>query len=252
MLSFVFCLADVLSGNHDWKGNVSAQIAYSAQSKRWTYPNYWYNIKETYQGNDGEDYTFELIMIDTVIGVGQVDDHDDPNGQISGKNQVVPQAMVKEQTEWLSATLAASTADVLWVAGHYPVWSACSHGPTFLLVEDLMPRLQQYGAHYMSGHDHCEEYISHNGIEYILTGNGDNCCYDATKVDAVPKGSLKYITSNNFNATEGMTGGFTSFKVDETGTVVNFHDQNGTVLFTTPTIPPRTAAMKATAQKTSA
>jgi len=49
-----------------------------------------------------------------------------------------------------------------------------------------------------------------------------------------------------------MTGGFTSFKVDETGTVVNFHDQNGTVLFTTPTIPPRTAAMKATAQKTSA
>ena len=106
----------------------------------------------------------------------------------------------------------------------------------------------------MSGHDHCEEWISHEGIEYILTGNGDNCCYDATEVDAVPKDSLKFIAANNMNTTEGMTGGFASFQINEAGTVVNFHNQNGTVLFTTPTIPPRTAAMKdaARAAQTSA
>jgi len=112
----------VLSGNHDWNGNVSAQIEYSALSTRWTYPNYWYNVEEEFTGSDGAEYTFELVMIDTVIGVGQVDDHDDPHSGISGKHQVVSQAVKDEQTEWLSATLANSTADFLWVAGHYPVW----------------------------------------------------------------------------------------------------------------------------------
>jgi hypothetical protein len=248
-ICFSPCLLDVLSGNHDWYGNVSAQIAYSAHSKRWNYPDYWYSVKETYQGKDGADYTFELLMIDTVIGVGQVDDHDDPHGKISGKNQVVSEDVQAEQTAWLSATLAASTADVLWVAGHYPVWSACSHGPTAQLVSDLLPLLETYGAHYMSGHDHCEEWISDNGIEYILTGNGDNCCYDATEVDAIPENSLKFITANNMNSTKGMTGGFASFKIDEAGTVVTFHDQNGSELFTTPTIAPRSAAKKDAALK---
>ena len=32
--------------------------------------------------------------------------------------------------EWLEDTLKASTASFLVVAGHYPVWSICEHGPT--------------------------------------------------------------------------------------------------------------------------
>jgi hypothetical protein len=164
----------VLSGNHDWNGNVSAQIEYSALSTRWNYPNYckcmfvcsravrpkdlrdkWgesathitnitsppvgppfsffsshhttpspigHDLEETFTGSDGEEYTFQVVMIDTVIGVGQVDDHDDPFSGISGKNQVVPPAVRDEQTAWIYETLSNSTADFLWVAGHYPVW----------------------------------------------------------------------------------------------------------------------------------
>ena len=58
----------------------------------------------------------------------KVDTHDDPHSTVSGKNQIVPKTMVDEQTAWIEDTLAASTADFLWVAGHYPVWSVCSHG----------------------------------------------------------------------------------------------------------------------------
>ena len=44
----------------------------------------------------------------------------------------------------LQSTLAASTADYLVVAGHYPVWSVCEHGPTAQLVTSVKPLLEQY------------------------------------------------------------------------------------------------------------
>jgi hypothetical protein len=43
------------------------------------------------------------------------------------------------------------------------VWSACLHGPTSTLVEHLRPLLEQYEAHYFSGHDHCHEHIVEEG-----------------------------------------------------------------------------------------
>ena len=39
-------------------------------------------------------------------------------------------AISRAQWEWLEGAMAASTADYLWVGGHYPVWSVCTHGPT--------------------------------------------------------------------------------------------------------------------------
>lgn len=236
----------VVGGNHDWAGNVSAQIAYTEKSERWTFPDYWYSVEEEFTEPDGTARTFELLMIDTVIGVGQVTDHDDPRAQVSG----VPfdRDLADQQAQWLATKLAKSDADYLWVGGHYPVWSACSHGPTNQLVADLAPVLQQFGANYMSGHDHCEEYISDAGVEYILTGNGDNCCYDATNLDKIPTDSLKYITSATMNSTEGMTGGFTSWYFDSEGMRVQFHDQDAAVLYETPTFKPRSDAIKEAAR----
>ena len=48
------------------------------------------------------------------------------------------------QLEWLERTLAASTAQYLVVAGHYPIYSICEHGPTPDLVERVKPLLEQY------------------------------------------------------------------------------------------------------------
>lgn len=65
--------------------------------------------------------------------------------------QDVPTA--EAQWAWLEGRLASSTADYLWVGGHYPVWSIASHGPTTGLVERLRPLLHQHDAHYFNGHD---------------------------------------------------------------------------------------------------
>ena len=40
--------------------------------------------------------------------------------------------------------------------------------------------LEKYGAHYLSGHDHCQEYSEYKGVSYVLTGVGHGCCYEWT------------------------------------------------------------------------
>merc|ERR1711998_85631 len=65
------------------------------------------------------------------------------------------------QYEWLEATLAASTADFVFVSGHYPVWSVCEHGPTSSLVSTLKPLMEKYNVSaYFAGHDHCEDTLT--------------------------------------------------------------------------------------------
>jgi acid phosphatase/tartrate-resistant acid phosphatase type 5 len=57
--------------------------------------------------------------------------------------------------QWITDEITKSTADHLFVAGHYPVYSACQHGSTGSLEKNLKPLLEKYNAHYISGHDHC-------------------------------------------------------------------------------------------------
>ena len=53
---------------------MSAEIAYSALSPRWTFPNYWYSKTYTINTPSGAQ-TLELVIIDTVILSGNTD-HD--------------------------------------------------------------------------------------------------------------------------------------------------------------------------------
>jgi hypothetical protein len=134
----------VVAGNHDYKGNVTAQICYSADSSRWNFPSLWYS--KTFPVTD-TNKTFQIIFFDTVIDSGDSDGAAELWGQPPGTAHPTQQAA---QWKWLLHELATSTADYLWVAGHYPVWSACSHGPTETLVWRLKPQLEKHGAHYVS------------------------------------------------------------------------------------------------------
>jgi hypothetical protein len=93
-----------------------------------------------------------MLLFDSVIGLGNTDDNEEKFGQPPGPKD--PPA-AETQWTWLAEAMENSTAEYLWVGGHYPVWSACSHGPTGGLVNKLKPMLEKYGAHYMCGHDHC-------------------------------------------------------------------------------------------------
>ena len=149
----------VIAGNHDHNGNVTAQIDYSSLSARWDFPSLYYTFTE------GD---VQFIMIDTVVLSGNSDLED--GTELAGDALPGPlsQAAAVTQLEWIETTLAASNAKYLIVAGHYPIYSICEHGPTPSLISQLKPMLVNYNVTaYMNGHDHCAQLIDvGDGVQY--------------------------------------------------------------------------------------
>lgn len=225
----------VLAGNHDHLGNVTAQIEYSKLSERWSFPTEYYTITET--GADGS--TVQIVMIDTVIlsGGSEVLDskgeivHELHGNELPG---AADKAKADAQLAWLESTITSSTADYLIVAGHYPIYSICEHGPTSEMIANVLPLLEKGKVTaYLAGHDHCMEYLNagtqldHHGI-----GSAHSNDPSTAHAKAVPANSLKWHV-------EGHSGGFASFDISKSGLTVRHHAGNGTVVFTAPTHAPR-------------
>ncbi|CAE7946274.1 ACP5 [Symbiodinium sp. KB8] len=225
----------VVAGNHDHRGNVTAQLAYSHDSKRWNYPSPYYNLTYEWKAGDGAMRTLELLMVDTVLLAGPSDD------SCLGCDLPGPPnaAHADSQWQWLASKLNSSKADFLWVAGHYPIYSAGSDGTTRVLVEKLLPLLRANGAHYLSGHDHMLEHIVTNGVEMFVSGMGRECCYGTQMIHTVPEGAIRYLISGHHGGgpgigpkpKESVHGGFASFRFEDDEVEVTFHDQKGDGLY---------------------
>ena len=117
-------------------GNVTGQTEYSRHSKRWRYPELYYDFTETIPGSGGA--TVHFVMIDTNIiydrcpnGAG----HPWPGPPHSGCGSTQDKCKAGKlcgpaQVAWVDSVLADSTADYIVVSGHHPVYSICEHGPT--------------------------------------------------------------------------------------------------------------------------
>ena len=238
-----------IAGNHDHEGNVTAQIEYSKRSQRWTYPAPWYSVKRTF-GTGESSGTVELFFIDTVVFVGVCRD---PTPLETGT--VYPGApdprAYESQMAWLENGLESSTADYLFVAGHYPVYSIGTHGPTLKLKLALEPLLDKYDAHYMCGHDHDMEHIQLDGKKWnhVLSGaGGAGCCYSAKNIDKVPASAIKFAAvGTNGSAYQPMPfpllGGFVAFELSTETFEIVYYSHNATELWRTDPIARREASV---------
>jgi len=140
----------LVAGNHDWMGNVTAQLEYTRKSQRWYFPSLYYSVTIPIGPGEG---TAQFIYIDTCQLVDKKDE---------------------AQWAWLEQTLAASTADWIFVIGHYPAYSVGHYGVNPLLSTRLVPILEKYKvAAYIAGHDHGHQYMQSNTsqLSFIVTGN---------------------------------------------------------------------------------
>jgi len=220
----------VVAGNHDHMHNVTAQIFYSNHSSRWTFPDMYYTFTKTFNTSGGER-TAQFLLIDTVILSG-LSYHDEEMDLFVKPKGPLDQILADAQYAWLKSNLEQSTADYIWVGGHYPVWSVCSHGPTAKLVQDVKPLLEQHDVTgYIAGHDHCMSFIqeSDDGPTYPLAGSTHGCCYGAGNLHKNPEGSVKfYVSAENAN---GKKSGFASFSMGADFATIRMHDENGVELF---------------------
>ena len=235
----------VVAGNHDWKGNVQAQIEYHDFSDRWHFPELYYKLPFNFTSSTGIRRTIDIIMIDTVTLVGECV-LDFPGCTLAlQSNAAIENA--ETHWQWLSQQLNTSTADYLFVGGHFPIYSAGSDGTTPDLVSRLLPMLAANGGHYISGHDHMHEHVAVNGVNMFVTGPGRECCYEPIKLDTVPKDAMKFMisgengtgTSIGPTPTEIILSGFSSLTFDDS-IQVKMYNQNGICLYSAPPISPRT------------
>ena len=238
----------VIAGNHDHKGNVSAQIEYTAvdPSSRWQFPSLYH--KQSFKDEGG--VTMDVILIDTVqlCDMNQAADE-----SVAGYFDPLPpkakdfSSASSDQWLWIENEMANSKADYLIVGGHFPVYSVCQHGPTQTLIDHLKPLLDKYNAHYLSGHDHCLNHFQEGQTNYVLTGLGDTCCYSTDNLanTAIPAGALKWYTGRGHKESWKIIAGFTSFAADAQAMTITYHDGKGDVLFKADPVPKRVLQMQA-------
>lgn len=231
----------LLAGNHDHLGDVNLQIEHTQIDKQWQFPSLYHSHSLT--SEDGS-VTLDLIMIDTVSLASMSPVQDENQSGYFDKLPLLSKThttQASDQWSWIEEQLAASKAQYTIVAGHYPVYSVCSHGSFDTLITHLQPLLEKYGAQaYLQGHDHCLEHIEHNSVSYILSGMRDLCCYKATHLNdgSVPQDSLKFHVSL-FQNEKHSTAGFVSVSLTAKEMRVLYHDQHGDVLYQADPMLPR-------------
>ncbi|XP_070379154.1 tartrate-resistant acid phosphatase type 5-like isoform X3 [Dermacentor albipictus] len=215
----------IVAGNHDHDGNVSAQIEYSKRSKRWHFPFYYYN--KTYQIPGAANHTLDILMLDTVLLCGNTDPDDEESQPVLlNRNE----ALYNRQFRWINKILAQSEARYVLVAGHYPIYSACSHGTTKCLERDLDPLLQKYRVNaYLAGHDHDLQHIRPErlgwNVEYFVSGCANFINPSLIHRRSLPRNSLKFAWASVFSY-----GGFAYMEVAEDSMVITFYDSGGKIL----------------------
>ncbi|EDO35960.1 predicted protein, partial [Nematostella vectensis] len=169
----------MIAGNHDYQGNVSAQIAYTQKSRRWYFPNFYYTFVGTIPKSRS---TVQVVMIDTMLLCFKKYRNKSPSLLVNLFNKYINFFFIR--------------ANYLIVAGHHPVFSVGPHGSTKCLRSRLVPLLRKYKVSaYLSGHDHNLQHIkaTDSTVHYFVSGNGNFCSSRKTHVQTLPRNSLKYV-----------------------------------------------------------
>ncbi len=149
----------VVLGNHDYAGNIYAQIAYSSRNPHWKMPARYFTFVKQLDARN----SVQFVCLDTMPFAPEFRDG---FGGVSITDTT-------RQLRWADSVLTASKATWKIVVGHHPVFSVGFHGDTPDLKPRLFPLLKKHRVHlYLCGHDHDLQHIREGGVDFVVSGSG--------------------------------------------------------------------------------
>ncbi|MBC7721468.1 MAG: metallophosphoesterase [Pedobacter sp.] len=201
----------VVLGNHDYKTNPDAEVAYSKISARWHMPSRYFSVVKTLP--DGSKA--EFFYIDS--SPFQTDYYSD---QEYGPK--VATADTSAQKKWLENGLKNSTANWKFVVGHHPLYSAGKRkGKTGDMLNSFAPLFEKYKVDaYFCGHEHHLEFDQPEGYHFVEFISG--AAAEATPVTSAPY--AKFVAQEF---------GFLSATLTAKEMLVQFINHEGKIIYTT-------------------
>ena len=201
----------VALGNHDYRGNCDAQLAYAKTSPRWNMPARYFIRTERIDAATPVDFFY----LDTTPMVKSYWDEADYRDHV--RTQDVP-----KQLAWFKSALAASTAPWKIVIGHHPIYSGggiFGHGDTAELITDILPLLQQYKVQaYFNGHDHNLQHLQAGAVNLFDSGAGSK---------------VRPVFKTKYTKFAEACSGFTAVALQADKMDVRMIDDQGKLLYTT-------------------
>jgi hypothetical protein len=154
-------------GNHDYEGNVEAELKYAKTSKRWVQPSRYFAFTKALP-----DSTMVLFLVlDSSPFVQSYINQDGDGHHVKGQNTAA-------QIQWCNSVLSTSSAKWKFAFFHHPAYSASStHGSTPEIQNMLVPLFEKYHVDAcFSGHDHDLQHShpDNSTIEYFGNGGGSD------------------------------------------------------------------------------
>jgi len=192
----------VALGNHDYEGNVQAQIDYSNVSRRWEMPaRYFEKLIEVDKG-----VYLQLLVIDTNPFITKYQKESDKYLGINDQDHA-------KQIAWIHEKLSVKNEKIKWriVVGHHPLYSGGKrkeYKDTQEIDQLLSPILAQYQVDaYITGHEHdlqiikkpntkVTQYLSGAGSELRETGTTTGTLF----AESVPGFMAFTLTKNQLTA----------------------------------------------------
>lgn len=241
--SFTRVYADVpgqwyaVLGNHDYGGNVAAQIDRTGQlGSRWNMPNHWHDLLITGPGIR----PVHLFFFDTVSWIGK------ESFPFNLKGSRTTFESQQRQIRDMADRIGCSPPGTIKIGfGHHGIYSIGTHGGEMKMKQlDDFLRHFEFAA-YVNGHDHCLYHITHQGMDYICSGAGSKVLADYTggpvehcviKSYCDPSGASqplfphwqRFLAKSSLFADSQIDGGFAVFEIGTGGVKFTFYDSLGT------------------------
>lgn len=212
-------------GNHDLgygDAGVQAQVDRTIVNTSdddgvWSMPSTNYTFKHYIPGSSG---FVQVVAVDTTWlapSENEATDEASTNTKLARlKSQLANLYNIFQET------LDPPRPTWLLVAGHYPMHSHGEKGDNEELMDYLQPFLTHYGVHaYLCGHDHINEHLSYQDIEYYVAGA-------SSMTNTIDEDSESVST---LNWAGESTAAFSRFTATVQTLTVDYIDVNGTIIY---------------------